>query len=283
MTSPVSRPPIRYHGGKWLKGGWILSYFPPHTCYVEAFAGGASLLFQKQPARFEVLNDLDSDVINFFRVLREQPDELIRMIELTPYAREELRAARNGAPTDDPIEKARQFYIRCWQSFGSGQGKSSTGWRFQIGTSDTRTSAIGSWNRTEHLREVVSRLKHVQIDCGDYRDVMKRFDSKETLFYLDPPYVHCTRNSDNAKYKGYQHEMIDGDHRDLAAVARSVQGHVIVSGYASPLYDELYEGWVCVRSEARNLTAKMQTECLWLSSSVTAMSTLPLFRGVVGD
>lgn len=272
----IERPPLRYYGGKWRIASWIIQQFPAHTCYVEALAGGASVLIQKEPSRFEVLNDLNNDVINFFDMLRARTEELIRAILLTPYAREELRRARNAEPTSDPIERARRFYIRCWQSFGSGTGTSSTGWRYQIGTGDTsRASAIGSFNDTEHLWLVADRLKQVQIECDDAFKVIQRFDSDDTLFYLDYPYVHSTRYH-SSKSKGYSHEMTDDDHRLFADLARSVQGMVIVSGYASPLYDELYAGWKCISKESRDVNGGTQIECLWLSPRVTEAQAQPL-------
>lgn len=277
----ISNPPVRYYGGKWRLGKWVISHFPPHVCYVESFAGGASCLFQKRPARFEVLNDLNGDVINFFEVLRSRTEEFVRAVQLTPYGREELRRAvlaKRKGEIEDPIERARNFYIRCWMSFGSGVGKSMTGWRYQIGMSDTRTSAIGSWNRTEHLWAAADRLKWVQIECDDAYKVTERFDSEMTLHYWDLPYVHSTRNMDNAgELKGYAHELSDGDHRRFAELARRVKGFVIVSGYPSKLYDELYEGWQVVAKQSSDLKGNRQTECLWLSPRVTEMETLPLF------
>ena len=275
----VKRPAVRYYGGKWRIASWVIAQFPPHTCYVEPFAGGASVLLQKPPSKFEVLNDLNDDVITFFDVLRDRPEQLIRAILLTPYAREELRRAWTAEPTDNPVEKARRFYIRCWQSYGSGVGKSSTGWRFQIGTGDnSRASSIGSWNETEHLWAAAERLKQVQIEHDDAFKVIQRFDSVETLFYLDPPYVHSTRYHNS---KGYSHEMTDSDHRQFAELVKSIKGFAIVSGYPSGLYDELFADWKCVSRESLDINGKAQTECLWLSPRATALNQLPLFAGGV--
>ena len=273
----VDRPPIRYYGGKWRIASWVIETFPPHTCYVEAFAGGYSVMLQNMPSKFEVMNDLNDDVINFFDMLRAKPEQLIRAIMLTPYAREELRRAWKADLTDDPIEKARRFYIRCWMSYGSGVGKQSTGWRYQIGTGDnSRASAIGSWNDTHHLWAVAERLKQVQIEHDDAFKVIRRFDSHETLFYLDPPYVHSTRyhSSDN---KGYSHEMEDDAHRRLAEMVKALDGMVIISGYPSALYDELFVGWTCISRESMDVNGKAQTECLWLSPRTIDLNALPLF------
>lgn len=274
----IDRPALRYYGGKWRIANWIIDQMPAHSCYVEPFAGGASILLRKEPSKFEVLNDLNNDVITFFEVLRDRPEHLIRAILLTPYSREELRRARSS--TDDALEQARRFYVRCWLSFGSGTGKSSTGWRYQTGYGDnSRATAIGSFNDTEHLWAVAERLKQVQIECDDAYRVIERFDSPETLFYLDYPYVHSTRyhNSDN---KGYSHEMTDEDHRRFAELARRVKGLVMVSGYPSALYDEIYAGWTCRAKETRDLNSKTVTECLWLSPRTAEALDLPLFRGL---
>jgi DNA adenine methylase len=271
----VERPALRYFGGKWRIASWIIEQFPSHTCYVEPFGGGASVLLQKPASRFEVLNDLSHDVINFFDVLRSRTEQLIRDIYITPYSREELKRA--FTPSDDPLEQARRFYIRCWQSFGSGVGKSTTGWRYQIGAGDnSRASAIGSWNDTEHLWAVALRLKQVQIECDDAYKVIQRFDSDETLYYLDYPYVHSTRTEGGSR-KGYQHELLDEDHRRFATLVHTVKGMVIVSGYASALYDEIYSGWKCISRETSDINGKKQIECLWISPRTLELNRLPLF------
>ena len=276
----VDRPAVRYYGGKWRLASWIIEQFPAHSCYVEPFAGGASVLLQKSPSKFEVMNDLNHDVITFFDMLRTKPEELIRAILLTPHAREELRRART--PVNDPLEQARRFYVRCWQSYGSGTGKTSTGWRYQIGTGDnSRASAIGSWNDVEHLWDVATRLKQVQIDSDDALKVIERYDSKETLFYVDPPYVHSTRYH-NSTDKGYSHEMTDDDHRRLSDLLKSLRGFVILSGYPSGLYDELYPSWHRITKESLDVNGKAQVECLWLSPKVSEINHLPLFAGPAG-
>lgn len=272
----IERPALRYYGGKSRLGHWIIDQFPDHTCYVEAFCGGASVMLQKKPSRFEVINDLDGRVINFFRVLRDQTEYLIRAILLTPYSREELRLARVSEPVDDPVEMARRFYLRCWLSYGSGIGKSSTGWRYQIGNESGGAHALGSFNRVEHLWEIAERLKLVQIECDDALKTIERFDSPETLFYLDPPYVHSTRHN-NSTSKGYGHEMSDDDHRHFAEIVRRVQGHAIISGYPSALYDELFEGWRTLTCESIDVNGKAQVEVIWLSPSITEYKALPMF------
>ncbi len=273
----VDRPVVRYYGGKWRIGEWIVSQFPAHNCYVEPYAGGASVLLQKAPVPHEVINDLNGDVTNFFRVLRDNTEDLIRAIWLTPYSREELELARTLPASDDPIEQARRFYVRCWQSFGSGVGTSSTGWRYGKGNNGSDSSPIPTWNNTDSLWQAAARLKLVQIEKDDALKVIERFDHAATLFYVDPPYVHSTRYH-NSKSKGYAFEMTDEDHRRLADCLKSVRGMVVLSGYPSALYDELYSGWKCITKDVQNISGQVaEIECLWLSPRVAEVERLPLF------
>jgi len=273
----VNRPALRYFGGKWRIADWIIAQFPPHICYVEPCGGGASVLLRKPPSKFEVLNDLDDDVINFFEILRLQPHDLIRAIQLTPYAREELSRAKSDNTSVLPLERARLFYIRCWQSFGSGTGKTGTGWRFQVGRGeDSRASAIGQWNTTDHLLPIIKRLKQVQIEHNDALAVIRRYDGPKTLFYVDPPYLHSTRHKDSAR-KGYQFEMTDQDHIDLSQALKAVNGMVILSGYNSELYDHLYENWRRMDRDTNDQLGQTQTESIWLSPRTVELGALPLF------
>ncbi len=271
----VDRPPVRYYGSKWKLAEWIVACTPPHDCYVEAFCGGASVLFNKPAAPVEVINDLDSNVINFFDLLRSRPGDLIHAIQCTPYARAEWERAADQV--DDPLEKARRFYVRCWQSFTSTQGDISPGWRFQ--KDGGRANAVKSWNQTDHLWQVANRLKGVFIERDDAFKVIRRFDGPKTLFYLDPPYVAATRSPKWAR-SGYRFEMSDDDHRSLAAMLHQVQGMVIISGYPSALYDELFADWKCISCQTRDQALGIQTECLWLSPSAVSMNSLPLFAGI---
>lgn len=268
----ISRPPVRYYGGKWRIAPWIIQYFPPHITYCEPFAGGASVLFRKEPSKFEVINDLNNDVVNFFDVLRSRPDDLIRAIELTPYSRSEYVRAydRDG----DCIERARRFYVRSRQSYGSGEGEYRTGWRYQA--NDRRgSSVVNEWNQPEHLWEAARRLKVVQIECDDALKVIERFDTPQTLFYVDPPYLFKTRYSDEHRYAN---EMTTAEHCQLAHVLRAVQGMVILSGYESDLYNDLYPDWSKVSKDTRTNANHEATEYLWLSPDACSLHRLPLFE-----
>ena len=263
-----SRPALRYYGGKWRIAPWILSHFPKHVCYVEPFGGGASVLLQKEPSRIEVYNDLDGEVVAFFRVLRERPQDLIRAIKLTPYSREEYKAA--WEPATDELERARRLYVRSRQGRGGCTREAFTGWRFQR-TDNRGKSLTGDWLTVAHLEDACKRFLEVQIENDDALKVIERYDTPQTLFYVDPPYVTDTRYE--TARREYRHEMSDDDHRALAAGLQKIKGMVIVSGYPSELYQELYAGWRRVEMVTHTDSATAATECLWLSPSADARAS----------
>lgn len=267
--SKITSPPVRYPGGKWRIASWIIGKYPPHTCYVEPFCGGAAVLFAKQPSTYEVINDLDGDVVNFFRVLREQTGELVRQLELTPFARAEYELSHK--PCDDPLERARRFYVKCRQSWGYLGGQS--GWRFQ------KTLARGKrlqdeWNCLDALYGAAERLKNVFIECDDALKIIARYDAPGTLFYVDPPYVGTSRSRQNH----YAHELPDEGHRLLAWVLNQVKGMVVLSGYPSALYDELYRGWGTDETSVQTNGKGQRIEKLWLSPRLLEIERLPLFE-----
>lgn len=267
----MNRPTIRYYGAKCKLAPWIISHFTAHFCYCEPFCGGAAVWQQKPPSELEVLNDLDGNIINFFRMLRERPKELIRAIELTPYSRDEYRLSRQ--PGGDDLELARRFYVYLWQSFGATP-KGNSGWRFQH--SDNGYNVAHHFAKTDHLWQVVDRLKGVQIENDDALSVIRRFDTPETLFYCDPPYLPETRER-NGRYK---EEVTKEYHCQLAATLNSIQGKAIISGYQSQLYDELYAGWRRVEKRTATNGRAIATECLWLSPNATLqMSLFPINGG----
>lgn len=274
------RPALRWHGGKFSLAPWIISHFPPHTCYCEPFGGGASVLLRKPPAKIDVYNDLFGDAVNFFRVLRERPAELLAAIDLTPYSRAEFMAAQKRS--DDPLEAARRFYVWSWQGRGRAGVKEPGGWRFM--SRDTRgKTPVDDWTNNEHLWSVVKRLRHVQIESDDALAVVRRYDTSDTLFYVDPPYVQSERG-DRWKTAAYALEYSDDDHAQLAGVLNDVQGYVALSGYNSQIYNDLYSSWQRVEKDAATDNMhRNTTECLWLSPRTWAVlqsgAGLPLFGG----
>lgn len=272
----LRRPALRYFGGKSLLAPWIIAHFPRHRAYCEPFGGGASVLLQKPRSPVETYNDLDGQVVNFFRVLRERPDELIGLLELTPYARAELELALEPLDIDsDPLEAARRFFVACWMTIGGNKerrGQSVGNWRYVKSLGDKWGKSPAGYWRVDHLRAVAERLMGVQIECRDALYVAAHMDTPETLTYLDPPYLPGTW-SQAGRHK-YAFELSEEDHARLAEVAKSLEGYCLISGYPSELYADLYEleGWVRVQTEARVNSSRanrerpaMRTECLWIS------------------
>jgi DNA adenine methylase len=269
LDQTIDVPALRYYGGKWRLAPWIIEHFPMHSaveCYVEPYCGASSVLLCKTASPIEVLNDLDGHVVNFFRVLRERTDDLIRAIRFTPFSRREYRRAWGPMEGLSPLEQARRYYVRSWQARGGGRTGTPSGWRFQ------RTRAQGNiapeaWNRWEHLVAVAKRLKGVFIECDEALDVIERYDAPGTLFYLDPPYLPTLRGNGR---RAYRCEVDRAYHRRLLEAVRGLEGMVVLSGYPSPLYDEKLTGWERVERTVRTTDNGKATEALWLSPAVVA-------------
>lgn len=264
----LAHPLIRYHGGKYRLAHWIIAQMPNHTCYTEVFGGAAGVLLQKPRAYAEVYNDLDGDIVNLFKVLRDADlrNELIEQLVLTPYAREEFMNAWSVATTE--VEKARRTIIRAQMGFGSaGATKGITG--FRIDTKRQYGTAQSLWvDYPEHLGFIGQRLSGVLIENRPAVQVLKDHDAISTLHYVDPPYVHDTRYSGAKSGRIYRHEMDDKDHLDLLNTLLELEGMVMLSGYPSDLYDDTLNGWKRVDTKARISSGRgtdTRTECLWIN------------------
>jgi DNA adenine methylase len=268
-----TRPAIRYMGGKWKLAPRILTHFPPHRVYVEPFGGGGSVLLRKPRCHAEVWNDLDGEVVNLFRVLRDDTlgSRLVAHLELTPFARDELAAAY--PIVEDPVERARRFVVLAYQGFGSNaHARVPTGFRANSTRSGT-VPAMDWRNLPDAMLKVIDRLRGVIIENRDAKAVMAAHDGPRTLHYVDPPYVHATRGEGNlydVMYRGYSHELSDDDHRALLAFLRTLTGFVVLSGYAHPIYDEALADWGRVEMAALADGARPRTEVLWINPQAIA-------------
>ena len=276
-----TRPALRYYGGKHRLATWVIAHFPGHLNYVEPCGGAASVLLQKPRSPLELYNDLDGNVVNFFRVLRDRSEELISTIRLTPWARAEYESCLDVGQGDD-VERARKFYVRASMSFNGAVSDNTRtyGWRHSTHYNLRQPPSFDMINNS--LDVIASRLMGVQIESRDYQDVVRRFDSTETLIYFDPPYVQSHRTQGFF----YLHDWQDEQHIAGAELMRNCAGFVVVSGYACPLYAELYEahGWHRVDKEAQTNSGGKRIESLWLSPRTSAAlrdnhEDLPLFGG----
>ena len=240
--SKVTSPVMRYFGGKFRLYPWLETFFPEHTKYVEPFGGGASVLMQKPRVYAEIYNDLDSDVVNVFRVLRdpEQAKELALLCSLTPYSREEFAIAQDDQASS-PVEKARRTLFRAFAGFGSaGVTKCNTGFRHDSDRIGGLTSH--SWQKfPAKLQQFTDRLQGVIIENRPALDVIEKHDREGCLFYLDPPYLPETRVMGDNRF--YRHEMSVKDHEAFLARVKGIEGYVILSGYDSALYNDTLIGW----------------------------------------
>lgn len=236
--------PFGYFGSKNKIALELCDNLPPHHCWVEAFCGSAALTLRKLPAAIEVINDIDSNIINVFDQLRNNFDELYRVIELTPYAEEEFLLARASPAADiSNLERARRFLVQSMMSVNGIFGEDKGG--FSYSDSYTRNgldARVNRWNNLpERLTHVVERLKSVRVENKDAKRLLERYINRPaTLVYLDPPYLGERTN-------GYNKDANDEQfHRELLAMANEARCMIFISGYENKLYDTLLtakRGW----------------------------------------
>jgi DNA adenine methylase len=226
-------------------------------------------MLRKPRSHEEVYNDLDSDIVNLFRIARDNGEELSRLLKCTPFSREEYLQAY--LPTDDPIEKARRTVVRSFMGRSSNGttgeisegGKATTGFRAKSDRSG-RTAARVWQNYTDALQFVIQRLQGVVIENRPALEVIKQHDSKDTFFYIDPPYLSSVRDAGT----DYRFEMSEGEHIELANTLNEVKGAVMVSGYRSELYDGLYTDWIRREKSTYADGALPRTEVLWMKGMI---------------
>ena len=253
----MKRPIAAYYGGKWSIAPWIVENLPEHKVYVEPFCGMASVLLRKPRAPLnEVINDVNGDVVNLFRVLRDDGDELLRLLELTPWSRDEHELARGLSAADlSDMERARRYMVLLQMSHSSAFGD------FRArSTRSAKSHAMAFVNLPPKIAYAVERLRGVVIENQDAHKVIAQHDSAETLYYVDPPYLGETRTGSKYK-KDMRHRAA---HAELLDLLRATNGNVVLSGYASDLYAERLADWQCVTRNAAGNYGRTKTECLWI-------------------
>lgn len=237
------KAPFTYYGGKMGMASRLVAMLPPHRVYMEPFFGSGAVLFAKPPSTYEIVNDLDDAVVSFFRCLRDRPDELEAACRLTPYARAEYDAAGLEGGGIDDLERARRFWVRVNQSFAKTAGK-RTGW--SVTTARTQSTANSVHGRLGRFVACAERLSRVVIEHCDAAGLVERLATSDTAIYVDPPYLGTTRNGrgPGSAPSDYRFDMgTEADHRTLAEVLRETPAAVVMSGYPSELYTELYGDW----------------------------------------
>lgn len=273
------KPPLAYYGAKVTIARQIVEQLPDHEHYVEPFAGSLAVLLAKKPSRMETVNDLDGDLMTFWRILRDRPAELERVCALTPHGRAEHAAAYEPVPDDHPdrqLEVARRVWIRLAQ--GRTGTLRRTGWRFYVDPAGSSTSMPGYLaGYVNRMAAAAERLARVSLEARPALDVIDAYGAQpDVLLYVDPPYLGSTR------FRNYRHEMgSETDHRELAAHLEACRAAVVLSGYPSDLYDDLYRGWH--RHEIATATGQAaqwsaRTEVLWTNRPPRAAADVGLFE-----
>ena len=252
---------IKYPGAKWSLAKWITGHFPPHHSYLEPFFGSGAVLFTKERSAIETVNDLDGDVVNLFRWIRENPERLAREIYLIPYARDVYDKAFEEQYTEtDSFQQAVNFYIRMMMGHGFRTTGEKVGWKNDVQGREAAYAAK-NWCRTpEVVLEAAERLRGVQIENMPAIELIGRFNFQNVLIYADPPYILGTRHG-----KQYRHEMTDKDHWDLLDVLKAHSGPVLLSGYDNDLYNDALRTWHREERNAVAQTSTRRTEVLWMN------------------
>ncbi|MDR1350853.1 MAG: DNA adenine methylase [Zoogloeaceae bacterium] len=264
INKSVTRSALRYFGGKWAIAPWIIEHMPKHRVYVEPFGGAASVLLRKPRSKIEVYNDLDDEIVGLFRILQSpaQCQRLVRLLKRTPYARREFEIAFQS--TDDPLIRAQRAIIRAYMSFHHtalfNSGKNTFADARHRHGGHSKSSEWSTYPR--HLVSVCRRLAGALIENRPAQDVIRVQDTHDALFFVDPPYVHSTRDQ-GARYRC---EMNDAEHVQLLAQLAAVQGRVMITGYASDLYDDLLTDWqrLTRKHYAAASGPVSRTEVLWI-------------------
>ncbi len=268
LTRPIRKKIVfGWYGGKFSHLDWLLPLLPASHHYCEPFAGSAAVLLNREPSPIETYNDIDGDVVNFFKVLRNKRDALTEAIGLTPFSREEYYKALplNGKTASD-LERARRFFVRARQT-RTGLAQTATLGRWANCKNTSRAGMSGVVSRwlgsIEALPEIAERLLRVQIENRPALEIIELYDSPTTLFYCDPPYLHSTRGDS----KAYGFELDESEHTNLASALSKCEGRVAVSGYRCDLMDTFYEGWnrFDALPKITHSIKQFRQECLWMN------------------
>ena len=257
----VTRPALRYHGGKWRLAPWIIAQMPEHRVYVEPFGGAASVLMRKPRSRGEIYNERDGNIVNVFRVLRDhaKAEELRELLRLTPFARDEFEASYE--PPSSDVDGAWKTIVRSFMGFSTDATTRGCRTGFRTNKSSGKLPASEWASYADSIRVFTERLRGVVIENRNAFDVIASQDHADTLFFVDPPYLSSVRG--HGQKHGYVHEFSDNDHRMLALLLRGLKGRVLLCGYWSRLYEELFGDWAFEDAQCFANGGHARTERIW--------------------
>lgn len=263
IENEAIRPVLKYPGSKWRLADWIISLMPPHKSYLEPFFGSGAVFFRKPKSRIETINDMDGEIVNLFRCIREKPEELERAVALTPYSRWEYERAWNRFKAGgrcEGVEAARETLVRYWQSHGSTVVYKG-GWKNDVAGREYAYDVRYWRNLPGWIVAAAERLKEAQIEQMPAIELIRRFRHPDVLIYADPPYVVSTR-----KGRQYVVDMVeDEQHIELLETLKEHKGPVILSGYENELYEKHLQGWVKMNRKALAEGGRARMETVWLN------------------
>ena len=255
MTAPT-RPLINYFGAKWNLAPWIISNFPDHSLYVEPFGGSASVLLRKPRSKREILNDVDSEIVNLYQMMRDYGTDLKHLLKMTPHSRDEYHLSME--PHSHPLEKARRTVVRCYFGIGDSFLHNHNAFR---NSKDSNTSVAKSWaNYHDALDGIIQRFAGVTLENLSYERIFEKYDSTKTLWYLDPPYPHSTRTRKHS----YREEWSEMKHMEFLSHVLKLKGRVILSSYPNDLYSNELSGWAKITRDALTNGAQKRTEIIYI-------------------
>lgn len=250
---------LRYPGSKWRIADQLVSNIPEHKSYLEPYFGSGAVLFNKPPSPIETINDLDDDVINLFQCIRDHSQQLAAMIAAIPYSRK-VYDSQFSIVSKNPVDKACAFLIKCWQGYGFKTSGIKTGWK-RDKTGRERAYNLSNWyHLPEWIEEIAERLRNIQIEHKPALDLIREFDSPDSFFYLDPPYLLNTRSA-----KQYQHEMTEEDHIQLLETIVHCSAQIMISGYDTPLYNDYLHTWDTLRIPNQTTSGVIREEIVWMN------------------
>jgi DNA adenine methylase len=266
------RPPVKTHGGKYYLAPWVIENFPTgyeNLTYVEVFVGGGSVLLHKEYSEQEIIADKDRKIIALWKSLRYDTEEMIIALREWPYTLESFEKAQDLLKHDkkemNDFDTAVAEFIVRRMSRGGLRKKFAWSERLRGG----KPGDLNAWETSlDNLWTVAERAQQVEMWCLDFRDVLKNWDDRNVLFYLDPPYLKSTRAKGSTE--AYEFEMNDQDHTDMLNLCLASKAKIVISGYPSPLYMDKLTDWKLIYKNVANhssqtKTKKVKKECLWMN------------------
>lgn len=251
---------IKYPGSKWSIARWIIGFFPEHHSYLEPFLGSGAVLFNKPRSNIETVNDLDDEVINLFEWIKRDPEKLAHEIYWTPYARQVYEDTYTKE-AEDSLKKAVRFYIRLNMGHGFRTTGEKVGWKNDVQGREKAYASQDWVHLPDKIMQAAERLRGVQIENMPAVELMKRFNHKNVLVYLDPPYMPNVRHG-----KQYRYEMFtEESHEELLETACQHKGPVLISGYDTPLYNDRLKDWYREETVCYSQVCSKKKEVLWMN------------------